>query len=1003
MIRAYLRRAAAGVAGFLALACFAGAAEPAPVRVPRAAKAPVLDGKLDDACWKANAWQSGFTRAGQPSELAEVQTRFQFCHDGDRLYFAARMEEPRMEALRAEVAGRDGKVWLDDCVEIFLDPEGKGGNYRHFAINAAGAVFDAYRDQGGHVGDPAWDSGAKAAAGRGKDHWTIECAIPFADLEMTRAGARMEFNVGRERKAAEGGEQISTFAPLPAAHFHKTGFFVPLELVDADLKHFAVDLARPQNPRVVLDGEQVVVLADSHFANRTGSYEFFTVTASVEKEGRLLGSEARPLALDHGAERPLALRVPLDAKEAEGRASIAVTVARRGAESTPVARRWLFASVDYSPISIHLTAPAYRDCIFATENLEEVQGVARIHLSEAGLRGATLRLALEAPGREPVRREISLLKAETPFAFPAKDLPVGDLRVAAELVGADGRPIGRLSHRLRKLPPHVGEARLAADKTLLVDGKPFLPFGWFSVPPSIRPYGGLRFDGQFAKAAANGLNAIVDYDFSFYPVEDLRTYLDEAHRHGIKVAIHPHPHRAMIDPEPSKRLPTEAEAREIREHVRRWRDHPALLGWYMADEPEGVPSLPGNFETIRRIVLEEDPFHPCILLNNTIEGMHRYAVGTDVLMPDPYPLFQERQLAARGLTYYADFIREIAKVDGGRCAAWVTPEGFNYGDFGQADGRAPRFHELRCMWHLAVIHGATGALWYSWWHTQPYPEITEGVAWLAKETQALQPAILAKASSREVKVEPNHAPVHAALRTVGKDLYLFAANTSDKTLTVSLPLPQGAPSRWHVVSEDGRCIEARQGKITDRFGPCDTHVYTTSATVAQRESLKAAAERIAAAKKARLATGNHALLDTGATAQTSSTSVSYMAASATMGGKFANDGSLMGTSWRCQSPPKYPEWWSVTFPAPRTIGRVVAYGTGITSAEVQARSTNDWTTIARLAKDPGHPLRFTAEFAPVQAKALRILVTQGPAEGMSLLEVEAFSPEPRAPRLPPSR
>lgn len=139
---------------------------------------PKLDGKLDDACWAEGKAITQFvvhTGAG----LAREKTRAWIAYDNDALYVAFRCPHPPGAALKTEAAQHDGNVWLDDSIEVFLDPDHDHKDYFQWSVNSAGRI----RDSRGT--DAAWQSGASAAVARGGGEWLVEMAIPYDRLGLT--------------------------------------------------------------------------------------------------------------------------------------------------------------------------------------------------------------------------------------------------------------------------------------------------------------------------------------------------------------------------------------------------------------------------------------------------------------------------------------------------------------------------------------------------------------------------------------------------------------------------------------------------------------------------------------------------------------------------------------------------------------------------------------------------------------------------------------------------
>lgn len=156
----------------------------------------VLDGVLDEPSWSAAIEISGFALSGKEA-LAPEQTVMRVLWDASQLYVGVVCLEPSMSSLRAAVRQRDGPFWEDDSVEFFLDPGHTHEDYFQFAAAAGGAVYD------NQSGNALWNSGWRATVGRGADRWTVEGALPLADLKVTppTPGTVWGFNLCRERHA----------------------------------------------------------------------------------------------------------------------------------------------------------------------------------------------------------------------------------------------------------------------------------------------------------------------------------------------------------------------------------------------------------------------------------------------------------------------------------------------------------------------------------------------------------------------------------------------------------------------------------------------------------------------------------------------------------------------------------------------------------------------------------------------------------------------------------
>jgi len=185
--------------------------------IPKAKKAPNLDGKIDPEVWGAKPTLTGFydQDTGKPVPK-NIQPQVWLLYDAEKLYIAAKMLEPQMNELMAETSEHDGNVWNDDDLEIFLDP-GKTkdpAKYYQIVVNAIGTVADqkGAPDAGG---DTAWDcKDCSVKTAKGADFWVVQMAIPFKALGVTKpvAGTRWGANFCHDRKA--GAAEKSSWANL---------------------------------------------------------------------------------------------------------------------------------------------------------------------------------------------------------------------------------------------------------------------------------------------------------------------------------------------------------------------------------------------------------------------------------------------------------------------------------------------------------------------------------------------------------------------------------------------------------------------------------------------------------------------------------------------------------------------------------------------------------------------------------------------------------------------
>ena len=147
--------------------------------IPKPAAGPTLDGKLDDACWKAIEPLDFRLLDGTPAKPKQP-TWAKLAATDSTLYVAFRCADAEMPRLISRQRERDANVWEDDSVEVFLKPGPEPTrDYHHLIVNPEGSFLDDF------AGDAAaWQASVKIATARDADGWSVEVAIPFSELKL---------------------------------------------------------------------------------------------------------------------------------------------------------------------------------------------------------------------------------------------------------------------------------------------------------------------------------------------------------------------------------------------------------------------------------------------------------------------------------------------------------------------------------------------------------------------------------------------------------------------------------------------------------------------------------------------------------------------------------------------------------------------------------------------------------------------------------------------------
>lgn len=107
------------------------------VQCYRTRSALTIDGKLDESCWQRAPKSPRFIDVigGTPGLY---DTRSALLWDDNNLYIAFWCEEPYPAA---SITERDGLIWFENDVEVFIDG---GDSYYEFQINALNTIYEVF-------------------------------------------------------------------------------------------------------------------------------------------------------------------------------------------------------------------------------------------------------------------------------------------------------------------------------------------------------------------------------------------------------------------------------------------------------------------------------------------------------------------------------------------------------------------------------------------------------------------------------------------------------------------------------------------------------------------------------------------------------------------------------------------------------------------------------------------------------------------------------------------
>lgn len=182
--------------------------------VTRAAETIMLDGVLDEAVWSDAPMAHNFIqndpREGEP---ATYDTEVRILHDGEALYFGIFAKDDEPQEIIVSDLKKDFDTARSDGFRIVIDTFKDERNGYQFAINPAGAKWDAQMANEGRENNANWDGIWDVKTRIAEAGWYAEIRIPFLTLKF-RDDDSQTWGINFERKLRRLNED-SYWSPLP--------------------------------------------------------------------------------------------------------------------------------------------------------------------------------------------------------------------------------------------------------------------------------------------------------------------------------------------------------------------------------------------------------------------------------------------------------------------------------------------------------------------------------------------------------------------------------------------------------------------------------------------------------------------------------------------------------------------------------------------------------------------------------------------------------------------
>ena len=746
---------------------------------PYYARTLTLTGKLDDQIWAKVPKMAFVNTAGG---TVEDSTEARVWYNDQGLYIGVKCVDRQAGKNQCGVTARDGNIWDDPALELFIDPQLSRNYYYHLAVNQAGVQYD------GFCGDMSWNGDWQALtytdpAGK---YWTAEIFLPFGELELDRtAGELWGFNICRENHALK---EYSCWSPT-YGNFHNATRFGQISIDRKVQENYYVGCSKAQLQSVSVNRASLAVKLYNH----TVKDQQYNLSAQLlDQTNQPVAKFSTTVSLKKGAEETVELG------QADCQAGVKYRLALELRSRDNQTR--CFSGIRELETPEALAVQTQYDLYTGEDTM-----LTRTQLNLSGklLTGASLSLKIcDAAGQAVLAQTVDQLQPEIDTAFEIKTLKNGDYVLNATL-NTPGNAL-TATKAFRKLPPVKHEVK--ADhfsRMFTVNGQPFLPVGM-----ALERNQTAECLKYYAENGINSINIVVGDQLTDYP--GMAKILDAAAEHNLKVMLQFHAPRD----ENAKQL--------VAKFIQAFKDHPAVLTWFLYDEVFTVDWGKSNYPAVVtgcKEFKQLEPYHPSMINENSYGLSFLKSANLDfpgdIVSVDYYAFPPSGNLQL--VSTYAKAMWDAGKRDGKPCSMYLFGAGYT---FWASRDLTPAEQEFET--YVAIINGIRGVYYFA-----DHPKSKSHWARMKRLFQELKELAPILASTIKAPVIKCNAPeIEFLVKKTATGVYLIAVNNTTEPVKARFDLSEVKTAGDHAKTLfENRDVTISHDVLADQFDGFQRHVY----------------------------------------------------------------------------------------------------------------------------------------------------------------------------------
>jgi hypothetical protein len=350
-----------------------------------------------------------------------------------------------------------------------------------------------------------------------------------------------------------------------------------------------------------------------------------------------------------------------------------------------------------------------------------------------------------------------------------------------------GKSLNTRNLSFEKIPANSPKPTVYIDEygRTIRNGKPFFPFGFYFGP-------GPNRDGSYKdhidRISNSPFNTVMPYGINEDSLGTIREYLDYLDSKNVCILYSLKDILKGLAWYGENMLGLGDEKGQITGLVTAFKDHPAVLGWYLCDE---IPAKHQDRLIERyKLVKSLDANHPGWSVLTDPGALFAYLETCDVMGTDPYPINRASVTNASAWTAAA------YNVAGGHRSVWMVPQVMDWNCYGYDKIlRGPTLDEMTIMSYLCLIEGAKGMIYYSYFDLQRdifgFDKRWKDVMVMGNEIEKLIPAVMSIKKPMNLIVQTSTPDIrHRVFADDNASNYMLLANTHKTrggVVTVSIP------------------------------------------------------------------------------------------------------------------------------------------------------------------------------------------------------------------------